>query len=303
MKPRDLVELVVLAALWGASFMFMRVAIADFGAAPLAATRLLGGAVLLLGIVVWRHGMDALRGHSVATWGRLAVVGIVGSALPFVFFALAAPVLNTGTMSIVNATTPLWVAVIAAAWLGERLAWSRVAGLLLGLVGVGWLTWDQGRGAASADGASPALGVALCLAATLSYGFSATFTKRFPSQLPALTTAALSVSWAALVLLLPAVWQRPAAMPSALSWGSAAALAVLCTGLAYLLYFRLLASAGPTNASTVTFLIPAFAVMWGTWLLNEPFTAGMGWACGTVVLGTALATGWLQGLWPRRRVA
>ncbi len=222
MKSQDLVELLALAALWGASFLFMRLGAADFGPVALAALRV-GLAALVLLPLLWQRGqMAALRGH----WRPIAVVGVINSALPFVLFGMAALAINAGLSSIFNATAPLWGALIAWAWLGERLSRVRVFGLALGFAGVLWLAWDKASFKPGEHGVSAGLAIAACLAATLFYGFGANYTKRRLGGVPPLAVATGSQLAAALVLALPAWWLWPAAPPSAIAWGSVIGLAL-----------------------------------------------------------------------------
>ena len=270
MKSQDLVELLALAALWGASFLFMRLGAADFGPVALAALRV-GLAALVLLPLLWQRGqMAALRGH----WRPIAVVGVINSALPFVLFGMAALAINAGLSSIFNATAPLWGALIAWAWLGERLSRVRVFGLALGFAGVLWLAWDKASFKPGEHGVSAGLAIAACLAATLFYGFGANYTKRRLGGVPPLAVATGSQLAAALVLALPAWWLWPAAPPSAIAWGSVIGLALPCTALAYLLYFRLIAHVGAARAITVTFLIPVFGLLWGATVPERSIDAG-----------------------------
>ena len=290
--PRHLAELVVLAAIWGGSFLFMRLGAADFGPLPLAFLRGAGGTALLLPLLLWRDEWSALRQH----WRPIALVGLTNSAIPFLCFAYAALALNAGLSAIFNATTPLWGAAIAWAWLGDRLTVARCAGLGLGFIGVAWLAYDQAGLRANTHGISPGSAALACLLATVLYGYSASFTRRRLSGLPAMALATGSQLSTACALALPALWQWPTAGPSNSAWGAAIALSLLCTGVAYVLYFRLLERIGAASTMSVTYLIPMFAMAWGALVLHEqPSRSVMG--AGTVILlGTALTTG----LWPRR---
>lgn len=260
MKARDIGDLVLLAALWGAAFLFMRVAAPQFGAVALAALRVAGAALLLVPLLVAHHRLGALRRH----WRPIALVGIANSALPFMCFAYAALSLTAGLASIINATRPLFGALIAMAWLRESSSPARVAGLLLGFVGVLALVWDRVGIKADVDSLAVATG----------------------SQVSA-----------ALVLALPAWLAWPATPPSLLNWLAVLALALFCTGLAYLLYFRLIARVGSANALAVTYLVPAFALLWGYMFLGEAVSPGMLAGCALILAGTSLATGLLK---PRR---
>ncbi len=295
MSPRDLVELVLLAALWGGSFLLMRLGAHDFGPPALVFVRVAGAALLLLPLLALRGQLPALRQH----WRPIAVVGLLNSALPFVLFVAAAWVLTAGLMSVFNATAPIWGALFAWWWLGDKLTRSRLLGLAIGVVGVVGLSWGKADLKAGDQLISPAVGIAACVAATICYGLSATYSRKNLAGIPPLAVAAGSQAAAALLLALPAWWWWPATNPGHTAWGAAIVLAVACTGVAYVLYFRLIAHVGPTKALAVTFLIPAFAIFWGWTVLGERPTLGTLLGCVVILLGTALATGALA--WPKPR--
>lgn len=283
MKQRDLIELVVLAAIWGASFLFMRVAAPEFGAVPTAAVRVAGASLLLIPLLAFREGLADLRVH----WKAMLLVGLLNSAFPFAMFSFAALSINAGLSSILNATTPMWGALVAWAWFGQRLDASRLLGLALGFGGVVLLAWDK----ASFKPGGSGFAILACLAAALSYGLAASATKRYLSSASPLAVASGSQFAAALLLAAPAIAWRPATLPSPLAWGAALLLALLCTSVAYILFFRLMKRVGPTNTISVTFLIPVFALLWGWLLLDETLNGAMVVGCGVVLMGTALAVG------------
>jgi drug/metabolite transporter (DMT)-like permease len=289
-RSRDLAELVLLAALWGASFLFMRLGAADFGPAALLFLRLAGAALVLLPILAWRGQWPALRQH----WRPIVTVGVINSLLPFAAFITAALVLSAGLSSILNATAPLWTALIGWVVFADKPDRGRALGLGLGFAGVLLLAWDQASLKAGDHGVSPALGIGLCLAATLLYGIGAHFTRRHLTGVPPLAVATGTQAGSAVFAIVPALLWWPEQMPGAAAWGAAAALAVACTALAYVLYFRLIAHIGAGNAITVTFLIPAFGIGWGVLLLGETLDAQVIAGCAVIVLGTALATGVLK---------
>ena len=291
--PAWLGEFVLLAALWGSSFLLMRLGATDFGALPTAFVRVLVAALTLLPVLVLRGQGPALRQH----YKPIFVVGLLNSGVPFACFAYALLSISSGLSSILNATTPLWGALIAWWWLKDRPQASRIVGLVIGFVGVALLASGKASFTPGADGRSSGMAVLACLLATLCYGIAGNFTKRFLTGVPPMATATGSQIGAALGLALPAWWLWPAQTPSVRAWLAVAAAGVLCTALAYVLYFRLIANAGPAKALAVTFLIPVFAVALGAVFLGEAITAWM-LVCGAViVLGTALATG----LWVPRR--
>ncbi len=293
MKPIDIAEMLALAAIWGASFLFMRIGAGEFGAVPLAALRITGGALLLLPLMSARGHAGELRRH----WRAMVVVGLLNCALPYALFAYAALAINAGLSSILNATSPLWGALVAWLWLSDRLAPERAFGLAIGFAGVVWLAWDKASFKPGDHGVSAGMAIAGCLLATLSYGLSANYVKRRLSGVPPLAVAAGSQTAAAVMLALPALWLWPAKMPGATAWWSMAVLAFVCTGLALLMFFRLIARLGPARAITVTFLIPVFGVLWGAAFLHEAISGTMVMGCGVILLGTALVTGALR--WAR----
>lgn len=290
MNPRHLAELLLLGALWGASFLFMRLGATEFGPVALVFVRVAGASLLLMPLLMLRGGLAGLRAH----WRAIAVVGLVNSALPFLLYMVAALVLSAGLMAVFNATAPVWTALIAMLWLGERLAPARVLGLAVGVAGVVGLMAGQAGLKPGDTGISPAWGMAACLGATLLYGCAANLSRRYLAHAPPLAVAAGSQLSATCALALPALWAWPSTPPSAAAWWAAAALAVACTALAYVLYFRLIAHAGASSAVSVTFLIPGFAMLWGWLFLDEQPTFAMLLACAVILLGTALATGLLR---------
>ena len=292
MTRRDLADLFMLGALWGASFLFMRLGAAEFGPVALVFVRVAGAVLLLLPLLAWRGELGALRTH----WRAIAAVGLVNSVLPFLLFAVAALVLTTALMSGFNAPAPFWGALVAWLWLGDRLDRSRWLGLAIGVLGVVGLSWGKADFKPGDQGVSAALGIAACLLAAVLYGVGANLSRKHLAGVPPMAVAAGSQLAATLVLALPAWWWWPAVNPGAAAWLGAAALALGCTGAAYVLYLRLIDQAGAANAMSVTFLIPAFALLWGWVLLGEQPTGTMLAGCAVILLGTALATGKLA--WP-----
>ncbi len=293
MKPRDLTDLLLLAALWGASFLFMRIAAPAFGPVALVEVRIAIAAVLLVGLLALRGELAQLRQQAPS---KLLLLGLVNSALPFVLLTFATLHVTAGFAAILNATTPLWTALIAWAWLRQPIRAPQWLGLAIGLAGVTILVWGKASFAPDASQLGTTLALLAALAATACYGLSANYTRSRLTGMPPLALAAGSQIAAALLLAVPAAMRWPATLPGPLAWISAAVLGIACTALAYLLYFRLLARVGAVAASAVTFLIPVFASGWGALFLAEAVTLQM-LAGGAVILaGTALALGLL----PRR---
>ena len=283
-------DFLLLAMIWGASFLFMRTAAVEFGAVLTAALRVSIAALFLLPLLYARGQSAVLWAH----WKRVFFVGVFNSALPFALYAFAVQHITTGLSSIMNATVPLFGALLAWLWLGDKPSLSRTLGLCIGFLGVLLLAGGEADFKPNASGIAPLWAVAACLLATFSYALSANFAKRYIAHVPALATATGSQCGASLALAIPAVFSLPAEMPSPSAWGSLLVVGVVCTGIAYILYFRLIENAGPAKALTVTFLIPVFAIAYGVLLLDEHITPWMLW-CGSVILmGTGLASGLLR---------
>jgi drug/metabolite transporter (DMT)-like permease len=290
MSPSSIIDFVALAAMWGASFLFMRLAVVDFGFIGTAAMRVTVASCLLLPLLLARGQGHVLRKH----WLAIALVGVLNSALPFALFSFALLSITTGLSAILNATVPLFGAMVAWAWLKDRPTGSRILGLGVGFLGVAMLAWDKASLRPGASGIAPAWAVLACLLATACYALAASATKRYLTGLPPLVTATGSQLGAAVVLFVPAVWLWPQTMPGARAWLALLVLGVLCTAVAYILYFRLIEQAGPSRALAVTFAVPVFAILYGALFLGEPVTPWM-LACGAVIVcGTALSTGLLK---------
>ncbi|WP_370869826.1 DMT family transporter [Polaromonas sp.] len=283
-------DFVLLAAIWGSSFLFMRIAVVDFGPLPTAAVRVAIAAAFLLPLVLWRgHGAALTR-----NWRRVFLVGLFNSGIPFACFAFALLSITTGLSAILNATVPMFGAVVAWVWLKDRPTGSRVLGLLVGFAGVAMLAWDKATFKPDTSGLAPGWAVLACLFACLCYALSASYTKRYLTGLPPLVTAAGSQIGATLGLALPAAWLWPARLPGGSAWLALLAVGVLCTGIAYVLYFRLIATAGPARALAVTFVVPVFAVFYGLVFLGETVTLWMLLCAVVIICGTALSTGLLK---------
>lgn len=287
MKPRDLLDLTLLAALWGGSFLFMRYAVPDFGVVPLIWLRVALASICLLPLLLLKRQFGALRRQA----GALTVMSLFNSGLPFLLIAWATLSITAGLASIMNAMTPVFTALIGALWLGDRLDGRRGLGLLLGLAGVALLAADKADFRPGGSGWA----IVAMLLATACYGFAANHTRRYLQGVPALVNATGTQLVSALVLLPPALWSWPERMPGLGPWLATLVLGVACSALAYLLFFRLIARVGASRAVTVTFLVPVFGTLWGALFLGEPVTASMLAGGAVVLLGTGLATGVIGG--------
>ncbi len=292
MRGRDLVDFLSLAALWGASFLFMRLAVPAFGPVALMALRCGLAAALMLVWLAWRGQLRALR-RSLA---RTALIGVAGSAIPFVLIGYALQSMPAGLASIVNATTPMWTALVGWLWFADRLPARSYLGILIGFLGVVGLA-GLSPGLAANGSAEPTgsgshwLALLACLMATLSYGIAANAARRYLQGIPPMLGATGSQIGASLALAPFALGQLPAAAPPAAAWASAIVLAVACTALAYLLFYRLLQGIGPQGASSVTYGIPLFGVLWGAVFLGERIEPQHLIGGAFIIVGSALVLG------------
>ena len=285
------IDYLMLAALWGSSFLFMRMGAAEFGPLGTAWARVCVATLFLFPFMLWQGHWTLFQ----SKWKIILCFGVFNSALPFALFAYAVMHISTGLSAILNAAVPLFAAVVAWLWLDDRLNRWRIAGLFIGFMGVTLLASNQTSFHTEANPDASLWGqytaIAACLVATLCYAISGSFTKKFMPNLPPLVSSTGSQLGASLALALPALWALPEDMPSSQAWLSIIMLGVACTGIAYILYFRLVNRAGPAKALTVTFLIPVFALIYAVAFLNETVTLSMVLLGMVVVFGTAMSSG------------
>ncbi|TAM98040.1 MAG: DMT family transporter [Rhodanobacteraceae bacterium] len=273
---RTPVELLALAAIWGGSFLFLRIAAPKFGPLALVDVRLALGA-LVLSPFLWR----ARRELAATGWLKIAAIGLVNTLLPFLLFAWSAERAPAGVSAIVNSMAVPFAALAAFAMFGERIRGRRLAGLAAGMVGVAVLA----SGDVGGSGLGPA--VAAGTAAAFLYGVSANLVKRHFASLPPAAVAAATLAWGAVLLAPIAAWEWPSAPIPVEAWLSLVTLGVLCTGIAYAFYYRLIQRVGAPRATTVTYLVPIFGVLWAWLALGEPLTLGMA-VGGALILGGML---------------
>ncbi|MBS0433067.1 MAG: DMT family transporter [Proteobacteria bacterium] len=265
--------LIVLAAIWGGSFLFQRVAAKDFGPLPLVEIRLGLGALILLPFLL-RERARFTRSR----WPAIVAIGALSTTLPFLLFAWGAERAPAGIGAIANSMAVPFAALAAYALFGERIGMRRAMALVAGLAGVAVL--------ASGDvaGSRIAAAVAAGTLAALMYGVSTNLVKHHLSDLPPAALAAAALLCGTLELAPFTFFEWPKNAIPAHSWASVSALGVLCTGFAYALFYRLIGKVGATRAAMVTYLVPAFGVAWGWSFLGEPLTLGMA-AGGALILG------------------
>jgi drug/metabolite transporter (DMT)-like permease len=270
-RPVDTLHLLVLAAIWGASFLFMRIIAPEIGTIPTAFFRVSIAATGLLVILAMMRVNWDFQGK----FKTVLLLGVINSGIPATMYSVAAQVLPAGYSAIFNATTPLMGVLIGGLFFSERLTPSKIAGVCLGLFGVGILT----RAGPVAFDMELLMGALACLLATTCYGFAGFLARRWLDQRGGLDSrlAALGSMLGATLFLLPLFAWSAISHPLA-SWGgwpvwlSLLGLGLVCTAFAYILYFRLLTSIGPVKSMTVTFMIPPFGVLWGALLLDEPLS-------------------------------
>lgn len=282
MNAASLNRLLLLSAIWGGSFLFMRMGAPVLGPIVLMAFRVGLAALFLLGVALLLKKDLQVREH----WKHYFVLGLFNSTVPFLLFGVAAQTLSASLLSIINATAPIWGAIIGAVWIRHALTQKSVVGLCLGVIGVGLLVgFDQ---VTMLPGAGWAIGAAL--GASFSYGIASIYAKSAKAVEP--FANAHGSMWASTLMIVPAIPFFPIhESPTTSVMFAVLLLGVVCSGVAYLLYFRLIADIGATSALTVTFLVPVFGVLWGVIFLDEI----VGWhtLIGSIVVisGTALVTG------------
>ncbi len=283
MRTQDWLRFIALCAIWGSSFVFIRVCAPVFGPVLTAAGRL-GLAGIALAAYLRIIGIDTRwREHR---WAYLRV-GLIASAIPFLCFATSALWLPASLLAIINAATPLFGALFAALWLGERFDLRRGVGVALGIAGV---TLANRLGNVALTPLT-ILAMFIALIAPFCYALAGIYIKLKASHLPPQGNAAFSQLMVAPILLLGLPLAPPTGTPTLLQIGALLILALLCSGVAYLLFYRLMADIGPTRVTTVTFVIPIFGMLWGHLLLGERITAGMLLGCGIMITGTWLVVG------------
>jgi len=291
MQARDVGELLLLSVLWGAAYLFMRAAVPAFGPGPLIALRLAIAAAVLLPLLVWRGGVGQWRTHPAA----LLVQAVPLTALPFLLLGFAAQHVTAGLLAVLNATAPLFAALLGHFVFHERLGRWRIAGLVIGFGGVALLS----SGSASLKSAQGLLAVAAALLASLLWAVGANFTRRRLGGLDnlALTVYSMALGALALAPLAAATW--PATPPTTRAWVETTFLGVASSAFGFLLFYRLLRRIGPVRAISATFLNPVVAFVAAAFYLGETVTWQTVGSAAVVLVGTALALG----LWPANPVS
>ena len=278
--------MLTLAALWGSSYLFMRIAVPHVGPAWMVEGRTLAGGLAMAAFVLARGAPV----HFAKFWPGFLMMGIVGIAIPFWLIGKALETIDASTAAILNATAPIFGAIVAAFWIGEKLTLEKVAGIALSITGIAILVGWTPRPMSDAE----LLACAFALLACACYGYTAVYTKVKLKGAPpaALSAGSCLVAAAAMAPFTP--WSVAAGPVPWFAWGSLAVLGIFCTAIALILYYRLITDLGPVKGVMVTLLIPVFGILWGVLFLGEPLTAGRIAGCATVLLGCALALGLLR---------
>ena len=293
MRPQDAARLVALGAMWGASYLFMRVAVPHLGPALMIEARVLMAGLLLLGYLLFTRRASGWRTH----WRPWVFVALVGTAIPFMLIAEALRTIDASTASILNALVPLFTTIVALMWIRDPITPAKSAGIVLSIAGtavlVGWTPQPMTG--------KELLAASMSVGATLLYGINIVYSRvRLRDAAPA-ATSAYTLLFAAVALLPFTPLDRDlSAVPTA-AWLALLGLAIVSTTVAFIYYYRLIADIGPVKASTVTLLVPVFGMIWGVAFLGEPLTPGRIAGCAIILFGCALILGLIR--MPARRAA
>jgi drug/metabolite transporter (DMT)-like permease len=283
LRGQDLARLVALGAMWGASYLFMRVAVPHLGPALMIELRVAAAGLMLAAVMVATGRRPEWRRH----WRPWLFVAVVGTAVPFMLIAEALRTIDASTAAILNALVPLFTTIVAAAWIRDAITPPKAAGIALSIAGtavlVGWTPAPMSARELAA--------ASMSVAATLLYGINIVFSKVKLRDAAPIATSACTLLLAALVLapFTPVDRDLPA-VPLA-AWLALAGLAIVSTTVAFIYYYRLIADIGPVKASTVTLLVPVFGMIWGVVFLGEPLTPGRVAGCAIILAGCAMILG------------
>lgn len=283
MRPTHLLQLLLLAFLWGTAYLFMRASVPAFGPAPMIFLRMsIGAALVLLPLALIRHGPAPL----LRDWRQLTLFGVAFTAVPFLGLGYAARSISAGLLAVLQSAAPLFAAIVAHFWLREHLSGSRTLGLLVGFAGVGVLVWDKLSLTSDAG-----IAIIMSLAATALWGYSSNYARVRLKNVEPVVLAAGSLAATGLALAPLAIGTWPAQMPPPRAWAEVLFLGIASSGLGFVMYFRLLRTIGAVRTTSVTFLNPIVAMASAAVYLGEPVTLQMVAGCAIILLGTALVLG------------
>jgi drug/metabolite transporter (DMT)-like permease len=268
--------------MWGGSFLLIRLSVDSFGPVPLTTTRSLIAALALMPLVIARGKL----GEFLQFWPHLLVLGLISVALPFSMISISTQYTTAGFASILNALTPIFSTLIAWLWLKDALTPAAMLGILLGFLGVMVMVLDRETISASYS----LLPVLAGLGATFFYGLTGNYSLRYVKGISPLVVSTGCQVFASLLLLPVAIWQWPETPIPWAGWVHAAILGIVCTGIAFMIYFHLLKTVGVARAVVVTYLVPVFAMMWGVVFIDETITLKMFAGAGLILTGIGLTT-------------
>lgn len=283
MKLRNFCELLLLSAIWGSSFLFLRIASPAFGPIFLIEMRVLSGLLVLLPVFFVMRKYQEFKLH----WKMILLVSLLNMAIPFCFFAYSALNMGAGLLSIMNATVPIFTAMVGFLYFRQRLSQLGFAGLAVGLLGVAILMSES----RAESGITSDLAIPAALFASILYGIAINLAAHKLQGVSGITITTGSLFFSSAILLPLAIRSRPEVIPEGVIWLSVLSLGIVCTGVGYVLFYRLIAEIGSQRAITTTYLIPLFSIFWGSLFLGETLTVAMFLGGVTVLLGVALTTG------------
>ena len=287
----------MLAAIWGLSFSFIKIASPEFGSFALAFMRIILAAIFLFAVIVisgQTNTLIALLFKSELRW-HLFISGLLGQLLPFILFAKAELTISASSASILNATTPIWSVIVAYVWLKTHVSLFKLLGIILSFIGVSILV---GYTSVSDNNSNASiLGSGAILLATFCYAYGSNYLKKYLDQTPPLQVATASTIYAAFTGLPLAIYTWPTTEISVQAWHATLLLGFLCTGLAFILFFELIAKFDATSAVSVTFLIPIFGVLWGINYLDEQINIT------TIIAMLVILAGVVMSNFPQRKLS
>lgn len=292
LTARDFLTITLLSAIWGSSFLFMRIAAPHFGPFFLIEMRVFSAFVVLLPVCLARGQFDVIK-HN---WKPIFVIGVCNMAIPFTLLAYATLSITAGLASILNATVPFFTAIVGFLLFSRRLSVLAILGLIIGFAGVVVLVADPN---VEIFNGTNLLAVSAGLLASCFYGTAINFAAHNLQGISGMPITVGGLFASSLGLAPLAFWQQPEVMPTGWIWVAVITLGVVCTGIAYLLFYKLIGRVGPQQAVTVTYLVPLFSLGWGWLFLAESITAFTLGGCALVLAGVSLTTGKLQALLKR----
>ena len=285
---RDYIELLILSAIWGSSFLFLRIASPEFGPIFLIEMRVASGLIVLLPICLLLGKIQELKEN----WKMIFILSLSNMTIPFCLFAYSALNMGAGILSIINATVPFFTAIIAFLVYQQRMTRYGLIGLMVGFMGVAVLVFDPSE----SSGVTNDLAIPSALFACVLYGVALNIVSHKLQGVSGISITTGALFFSTIVLIPFAVVERPEVMPQGSVWFSVLALGVVCTGFGYILFYRLIARIGSQQAIMTTYLIPIFSILWGNLFLAESITLFMIFGGMLVLMGVGMTTGRLPGI-------